>query len=170
MSDDTSEIPKEPSPGLETSPPSSLTDAVTSNLLGPAHRAPMLRQVVVETVGVRLPETFGRLVLIELDPPKRKLEIPISLEQAGIISGVVNGKKPPRPMTGDLFCEVLDAFDLRVEVVQIIARVSGTFLAQLTVTGAAGRPKTFPCRPSDGVILALGQTLPVPILVDESLF
>lgn len=139
-------------------------------LLGPPERLPMYRQAVVSGVGVNLPETFGRLAFVELDEPKRTLTIPISLEQAGIISGLLQGMKPPRPMMGDLFCEVMTAFDFSVAVVQITGVDNGVYLAQITFTAASGRPKMFPCRPSDGIILALGQPLPIPILIDEDLF
>lgn len=139
-------------------------------LLGPSDRVPMLRQVIVTDVRVLLPETFGRLYLSELDPPKRSLSIPISLEQAGIIAGMLSGRGAPRPMTGDLLCDILAAFNLSIEVVQITGKSGGVYLGQVTVVGASGRPRMFPCRPSDGVIVALGQPLPVPILVDESLF
>lgn len=149
-------------------------DAVVGNsdesILGPADRVPMLRQVVVSDVSVRLPETFGRLTFSELDVPKRSLSIPISLEQAGIIAGHLSGRQAPRPMSGDLICDIMSAFDLSVEVIQITGVANGVYLAQMTVTGAGSRPRSFPCRPSDGVIIALGQPLPVPILVDESLF
>lgn len=139
-------------------------------ILGPPERLPMYRQAVVSGVGVTLPETFGRLYFVELDEPKRRFAIPISLEQAGIISGLLQGIKAPRPMMGDLFCEVMTAFDFSVAVVQVSGRESGVYLAQITFMTAGGKPKMFPCRPSDGVILALGQPTPVPILVDEALF
>lgn len=141
-----------------------------SSLLGPSHRIPMLRQVVVDGVRVWLPETFGRLSLVELDSPRRNLSIPISLEQAGTIAGLLEGRKPPRPMMGDLFSEALCAFDLSVEVVQLTGKENGIYLGQITIVGAGGKPRIFPCRPSDGIILALGQPLPVPVLVDEALF
>lgn len=156
-------------PGEADSGPRESSDREDQTLLGPSDRVPMLRQVVVADVKVLLPETFGRLFLSELDPPKRSLSIPISLEQAGIIAGILSGKGAPRPMTGDLLCDIMAAFDLSVEVVQITGRSEGVYLGQVTVVGASGRPKMFPCRPSDGVIVALGQALPVPILVDESL-
>lgn len=139
------------------------------NLLDPSDRIPMFRQVVVSGVGVRLPETFGRVVLAELDGSKRSFSIPISLEQAGVMAGLLEGRKAPRPMTGDLFCEVLEAFSLGVEVIQITGKANGVYLAQMTITGASSKPKVFPCRPSDGIIVALGQPLPVPILADEAL-
>lgn len=143
--------------------------AINNSVLGPPDRVPMLRQVVVSGVGVKLPETFGRVVLGELDGSKRSFSIPISLEQAGIIAGLREGRKAPRPMTGDLFCEVLEAFSLGVEVIQITGKANGVYLAQMTITGASSQPKVFPCRPSDGIIIALGQPLPVPILADEML-
>ncbi|TAN27454.1 MAG: bifunctional nuclease family protein [Actinomycetota bacterium] len=144
--------------------------AGSEQVLGPPERFPMFRQAVVSGVGVRLPETFGRLSFRELDEPKRYFTIPISIDQAGIIAGLLAGVKPPRPMMGDLFCEVMAAYDFSLAVVQITGVENGVYLAQVTFTTATGRPKMFPCRPSDGIILALGQPLPVPILVDEDLF
>lgn len=142
---------------------------VDQSILGPADRIPMLRQVVVKEVSVRLPETFGRITFAELDLPKRSFSVPISLEQAGIIASHLSGRPAPRPMSGDLLCDILSTFDLSVEVVQITGVKDGVYLAQLTVVGAGSRPRTFPCRPSDGVIIALSQPLPIPILADESL-
>ncbi len=153
----------------QESAPDSGVDSVQQTI-GPPDGLPTYRQVVASTVGVLLPETFGRLSFKELDPPNRHFSIPISLEQAGVISGLLKGIKPPRPMMGELFTEVMTVFDFSVAVVQISGIVNGVYLAEITFTSASGRPKVFPCRPSDGVILALSQHLPVPILVDEELF
>ncbi len=140
-------------------------------ILGPPDRLPMYRHAVVTGVGVNLPESFGRLVFMERDEPNRTLTIPVSLEQAGMISGLLQGIKPPRPMMGELFSEVMVAYDFGVAVVQISGIENGVYLAQITFTSATSkRPKMFPCRPSDGVILALSQPVPVPILIDEDLF
>lgn len=167
MTDRSESIPNFPA-GDAT--PDDMAKSVTSdNLLGPSDRIPMLRQVVISGVSVNLPETFGRIMLVELDGNRRTLSIPVSLEQAGIVAGYLNGRKAPRPMMGDLLCEVMSAFDVGVEVIQITGKSNGVFYAQVTVTHTNGSPKMFPCRPSDGIILALGQALPVPILVDESL-
>lgn len=133
-------------------------------------RVDRLCQVVLRSVGVALPETFGRMRLVELDPPHREIEIPISLEMASYLSATSNKVNSVRPLSHQLFLEVMKAFSLSLELVVISGRDRGNYLAEITMTSPSVPTKRFPARPSDAVILAEAQTPPIPIMVDSLLF
>ncbi len=137
--------------------------------LSTAIRSERMLPAFVSDVGVALPETNGRMRLRLVDLPERSIDIPISLEQASALSAVIAGIKPPRPLANALFCEILLAYDLVVEFVAIVGRNRSTFLAELTLNSSSGRLRSFPCRPSDGVLLALTQNPNASILIDELL-
>ena len=73
----------------------------------------------------------------------------------------------PRPLTHELFVEALGRFDLRVELVEVTEVRGRSFSGQLRLVGPQ-RSEVVPCRPSDGIALALRQRPPAPILVDDA--
>ncbi len=127
-----------------------------------------MRQVSVASVHVDLPDTHATVVLQEIEPPYREVVIPIGLPEGAAIAHAWRGIESPRPLTHDLFTSVLKELAVSLEVVEVTAVEHRTYLAQITlVSGSSTR--VLPCRPSDGLALALRQALPVPIMVDEDL-
>jgi bifunctional DNase/RNase len=126
-----------------------------------------MRVVELCALGVDLPSTDAVVTLREVDPPGRLLRIPIGQAEGVAIAYAWRQLPTPRPLTHELFTEALGRFDLRVELVEV-TEVSGfAFSAQLRVVGPQ-RSEVVPCRPSDGIALALRQRPPAPILVDEA--
>lgn len=129
-----------------------------------------LRIVEVESVFADLPGQRGVVVLQERDESAgRRLVFAIGLADASALAHVVAGVPPPRPFVHDLVARVSRVFDLEITSVRIVGRRGQTYYAELDVRGSSGA-ETFPCRPSDGLGLALRQAVPAPILVDERLF
>lgn len=115
-------------------------------------------------VGLELPSTNPVVRLEELDPPGRVLSIPIGLPEGVAIACAAKGLETPRPLTHELTTALLEAFGLTVELVRITA-VSGTsFSCEIVVSGPTGTSRTFPCRTSDAIALALRQRLFVPVV------
>jgi len=124
--------------------------------------------VPLEYVGVvmALPATNPTLVLREIAGLHRELHIPIALADGVAIAHAAQGIITPRPLTHELFSDVLAAFGLTLETVRITQVVGTSFSAELVLTGSGGM-KVLDCRVSDGVCLALRQNLPVPVTADS---
>lgn len=158
---------------------SSVNEQVQSS---PSHETPLssyakeqtesfsrLRQVIVDDVGVALPETFARVVLSDVDRRSSSFIVPVSMDQAAQIAAAMRGVKPPRPFSHELIASVLLGFDLRVEFVAITGIQQGNFIGEVTIASIQGKVKTFESRASDAILMALSSDLPVPILADVSL-
>ena len=83
------------------------------------------------------------------------------------IAIALQGVTPPRPLTHDLFLNVLG--DLRASLKRIVVTDlrDDIFYAQLHLE-AGGTPRTIDARPSDAIALALRAR--VPILVEDRVF
>jgi bifunctional DNase/RNase len=114
-------------------------------------------------VEVELPDTNPTVILQEADPPYRQLRIPIGSPEGVAIAYAWRGIATPRPLTHELFADVMRAFGIVLEVVRITEVRGASFAAELVLSGIAGS-RTVPCRPSDGIALALRQGLGVPIM------
>ncbi len=129
-----------------------------------------LRIVEVASVFADLPGQRGVVVLQERDESaSRQLAFAVGLADASALAHAVAQAPPPRPFVHDLVARVTRAFDLEITYVRIVGHRGQTYHAELDVRGSSG-VETFPCRPSDGLGLALRQPVPAPILVDERLF
>jgi bifunctional DNase/RNase len=124
----------------------------------------MSRMLFVDIVLV-LPSTHPVVVLQEADMPYRELRIPIGGPEGIAIGYAARQVETPRPLTHELMTQLLERFNLCLDVVQITGLTGGTFTAELLVSGPAGQ-RTLDCRPSDAIALALRQRIAVPIMVD----
>lgn len=106
----------------------------------------------VEVIGVRieLPSTQP-VVLLREKEGDRVLPIMIGAFEAMAIAAAQEGVVPPRPMTHDLFTNVLGALEHRISGVEITGMSDGVFFAEL-ILDAATRVSA---RPSDAIALAL---------------
>ncbi len=129
--------------------------------------APAMRQVVLVDVAMELPASHPFLVLREVDPPWRELRIPIGLPEGVAIAYAWRRLPTPRPLSHELFADILARLDVSLAVVHITEARGRTYLAELTLVGPSTH--VVPSRPSDAIALALRQALPVPILVSEAL-
>lgn len=118
----------------------------------------------VEVMGVRveMPSNQPIVLLKELDGV-RYLPIWLGAAEATAIAFAQQDVKPPRPLTHDLFKEVLQLLDSPIQTVYLTELKDGVFYAQLNF--AEG--KTISARPSDAIALALRTGS--PILASESL-
>jgi bifunctional DNase/RNase len=124
---------------------------------------------VLAGVEMALPSQYPEIVLQEKDEPWRELRIPVGMAEGTAISYAWKGIATPRPLTHELFTEVITRHDVRIEAVRITARRDGNFLAELDTSGRRGT-EVVPCRPSDAIALMLRQPMPTPLLVADWLF
>src|SRR6476469_8764196 len=107
---------------------------------------------VLDVLGVRveLPNNQPIVLLRERDGD-RYLPIWIGAAEATAIAYAQQGVVPPRPLTHDLFKDVLEALGRRLEEVRIVAVRDGVFYATLVLDGGI----EVSSRTSDAIALAL---------------
>ena len=125
--------------------------------------------VMVFDLAVDLPTPYARVSLREVDEPHRILAIPIGLPEGTALAHAWRGVPTPRPLTHELFSEVVTRLGATIEVVRLIGRQAGIVLAEMELSTARGR-EVVACRPTDALTLAVRQGVPAPILVDPRLF
>jgi len=126
------------------------------------------RVMDVVSVAVTLPSQNPVVELREADPPYRGLSVPVGLPEGAALSYALERMATPRPLTHELFSQVLTKMAVDVVAVRMTGRRAGTYLAELDLMGPRGKA-VLDCRPSDGFILALRQGVPAPVLADERL-
>lgn len=112
-------------------------------------------------VGVRVELPSNQpIVLLQEDDGDRFLPIWIGAFEATAIAFALQGVETARPMTHDLFKNVLD--DLQVDVEQILINdlVDGTFYAEITMQ-QNGAKHVISARPSDAIALAVRMEIPI---------
>lgn len=127
---------------------------------------PMCRMSFI-AVELELPSTNPAILLQELDLPFRELRITIGSSEGIAIAYAAKRIPTPKPLTHQLFAEVMEAFGLALEVVRITAVEGSSFFAELVLSGPQGS-KVVQCRPSDAIALVLRQRLMVPIMVEPA--
>lgn len=118
--------------------------------------------IELELIGVRveLPSNTPVVVLRELGGRKRQLSIFIGGPEATAIAFALEGVDTPRPLTHDLFCNVLGELATTLERVVITELRDTTYYATLHLT-ASGHVKEVSSRPSDAIALAVRTGCPI---------
>jgi bifunctional DNase/RNase len=147
-------------PAAEAAPSAAAVD--------PGPPPPAYRVMDVESVTLDLPSQYPSVTLIESEPPMRTLVFPIGLTEGTALALALRRMTSPRPLTHELFMDVLLRVRIDVIAVRLIGRQNGNYLAELDFMAPQGRERV-PCRASDGLVMALRMPVQAPILVDERL-
>ncbi len=107
------------------------------------------------------PRNLSPLVLLRDADELNFLPIWIGIFEAAAIAMELQGLKPPRPMTHDLFKSILDQFGARVNRVIINDIKEGTFYAAIEVDTKENRKLTVDARPSDAIAIAVRTQSPI---------
>jgi len=99
------------------------------------------------------------LVLAETDG-NRRIPIIIGAVEAQAIAINLEGLKPPRPLTHDLFTTVLSTYSIQINEVFIHAFEEGIFYAEMKLSGDKGN-FNIDSRTSDAIALALRCNCPI---------
>jgi uncharacterized protein len=151
-------------PAVEVGPESDLVPAGDIGIPPP----PAMRVMDVQEVVLDLPSQFPLVTLIETEPPLRSLVFPVGLTEGTAMAAALRRIDSPKPMTHELFMQVLQRARVDVIAVRLVGRENGNYLAELDIMAPQGRER-IPCRPSDGLILSLRMPVTAPVLVDERL-
>ena len=110
----------------------------------------VVRQMEVVGVRVEMPSN-SPIVLLKETQGDRYLPIWIGAVEATAIAFAQQGMVSPRPLTHDLFRDVLDVLNVQLKTVNITALRDGIFYADLVFSNGA----EVSARPSDSIALAL---------------
>jgi bifunctional DNase/RNase len=129
----------------------------------------MTHEATVHGLGISVDDDGGEgAPVVVLRARGRALPIFISSDQAKSISHAIDGRPFQRPLTHDLFVEMLAEFGGAIDRIRIDALADRTFLAKIDAeryVDGERRELTFDARPSDAIALAL--RVECPILVDD---
>jgi bifunctional DNase/RNase len=122
----------------------------------------------MELLGVRLelPANAPVVLLREQAGERRVLPIYIGPEEARAIALSLEGVSTPRPMTHDLFRDVLGAIEVSIVRITVTDLRESTFFAEIELRTSSGDLVTVSSRPSDAVALAV--RVDAPIFAAES--
>ena len=110
--------------------------------------------IEMELVGVRVELPANQpIVLLKEKTGTRYLPIWIGAVEATAIAFALQGVDTPRPLTHDLFVDVLGELNVEIEAVHVTELRDGTFYAELHLN-QAGERYTVSARPSDAIALA----------------
>ncbi|MFM7449526.1 MAG: bifunctional nuclease family protein [Leptolyngbyaceae cyanobacterium] len=107
--------------------------------------------------------TRSPIVLLRDSTERRALPIYIGQDQARAIINALENQAPPRPLTHDLFVNLMEEWDMKLERVVIHALQDNTFYALLTISQGEVK-KELDARPSDAIALALRTNSPIWVL------
>jgi uncharacterized protein len=100
------------------------------------------------------------IVLLKTADGNRYLPIWIGQPEAAAILMKLQGASTPRPMTHDLFAEVLDQLEAQVVRITVTELKDNTFYASITVQ-QNGTELEIDSRPSDAIALAVRADAPI---------
>jgi len=151
---------------VETGVPAAAAAPVEEATAGSAYA--VFRVMDVEDVSIDLPTQYPMVTLVESEPPMRTLVFPVGMPEGTALAQALRRLTSPRPMTHELFMDVLHRVRIDIIAVRLTGRESGNYLAELDLMTPQGRER-LACRPSDGLVLALRMPMPAPVLADERL-
>jgi bifunctional DNase/RNase len=127
-----------------------------------------MHEATVEGIGVGVGDEGSGAPVVVLRARDELLPIFVSSDQAQSMQLAMDGEPFERPLTHDLFVEMIAEFGGAIDRVRIDDLADGTFYAKLDAEqyhGGERKDLVFDARPSDGVALAL--RVDCPILVSD---
>ena len=102
-----------------------------------------------------------QVIVLKEKVGERQIPIVIGYMEASSIKIKISGVDVPRPMTHDLFVNVIQALEGSLERVVIDKLVNNTFHAKLEIKSKDGQLKMVDARPSDSIALAVRFKAPI---------
>lgn len=129
----------------------------------------MEHEATIEGVGVGVGDEGRGLPVVILEARDMLVPIFVSADQAQSMQLALEGEPFERPLTHDLFVEMVAEFGAAIDRVRIDDLSDGTFYAKIDMEqyhGGERKQAVFDARPSDGIALALRVDCPL-IISDE---
>ncbi len=122
--------------------------------------------VECELTQVVMSETrHHQVIVLKEKDGERKMPILIGVSEVFAIHRIINDEPPPRPLTHELFGQVLDVLGVTVQRVVINELSKGTYFGRL-ILSRNGQTFDVDSRPSDAIVLATQKG--APIFVEET--
>lgn len=126
----------------------------------------------MRVIGITIdPVTQTPIVILRDKENMNTLPIWIGILEANAIAVGLENVKLPRPMTHDLFKNLLDQTGLRLLRVEVTDIKESTYYAVLHLDWG-GKPLVIDCRPSDAIAIAIRMEVPVMVrdtVIDKAL-
>jgi hypothetical protein len=107
-----------------------------------------------------------QLIVLKEKNGDRLLPIVIGLNEVAAIKTKISGFNPPRPITHDLLCSIINSFGATIERIIIDKLENNVFHAKLILKSGSDEKKVVDARPSDCIALAVRTH--APIFVEET--
>ncbi len=102
-----------------------------------------------------------QIIILKEKEGDRQFPIVIGVMEVSSIKMRISDIRPPRPMTHDLFIDMLEGVGAKVERLVIDKMVKNTFYAKIELKPKTGRKKWIDARPSDGIAIAIRVNAPI---------
>jgi uncharacterized protein len=120
--------------------------------------------IEMKVAGIALDaQTRSPIVLLKDATDRRALPIYIGQDQAKAIISALENQTPPRPLTHDLFVNLLEAWDMVLDRIVIHSLQDNTFYAVLIVHQGEAK-REIDARPSDAISIALRTNSPIWVM------
>jgi uncharacterized protein len=120
--------------------------------------------IEMKVAGIALDaQTRSPIVLLKDATDRRALPIYIGQDQAKAIISALENQAPPRPLTHDLFVNLMEAWDMVLDRVVIHSLQDNTFYAVLIVNQGDAK-REIDARPSDAISIALRTNSPIWVM------
>ena len=129
----------------------------------------MEHEATVEGVGIGVSEEGPGAPVVILESRGELIPIFVSKDQAQSMQLAIDGEPFERPLTHDLFVEMVAEFGAAIDRVRIDDLADGTFYAKIDTEqyhGSERKQAVFDARPSDGIALSLRVDCPL-IVTDD---
>lgn len=127
----------------------------------------------MRVIGITIdPVTQTPIVILRDKENANTLPIWIGILEANAIAVGLENVKLPRPMTHDLFKNLLDQAGLRLVRVEVTDIRESTYYAVLHLDSGTGKPIVIDCRPSDAIAIAIRMEAPIVVrdaVIDKAL-
>ena len=104
---------------------------------------------------------MGFVLMLKIDKENLTIPIYIGALEAQSISTVLLKVKPPRPLTHDLFKNILDMNNITVNNVEVYDIKKNTFYSQINMLNAVGKEFNIDSRTSDAIAVAIRCNAPI---------
>ena len=131
-----------------------------------------MKRVPAEVTGISVCAPYqGYVVVLKEKDGQRLLPIFIGTSEANNITLLLQGLKFVRPLTYDLFNNLLEAAGAKVEQITVTDLRDNTFFADVQLKTEDGRVNHIDARPSDAIALAIRTKAPIFVnarIMDEA--
>jgi len=126
-------------------------------------QAPQANAVPARVVGV-VNTTGGAVIVLEAVGRNLYLPIWVADREAQVAQGYIQGQRPPRPLTHDLYLNTVTTLGARITQVFVSDLQGRTFIGRIDLI-QNGVVRQIDARSSDAVCVGLGARVPIYIMI-----